>query len=183
MTEFVDACRQEWKRLGVPDPVANEMAADLDADLDEAQADGVAAEEVLGSSAFDPRSFAAEWATARGVVPAPAPVTTLVEDRHAEPDRNRRNRTLAVTAATAAIVLAFIGLALAVRHRGSVAVARVVRPFPKFFPPGVAKFPGPFVDHGGGHDFHGLGVLLFLAVVAGLIAAAVYWSRKVRTNH
>ena len=34
MSEFVDECRREWHRLGVPDPVANEMAADLTADLD-----------------------------------------------------------------------------------------------------------------------------------------------------
>jgi hypothetical protein len=36
VTEFVDECRSEWKRLGVPDAVANEMAADLAADLQEA---------------------------------------------------------------------------------------------------------------------------------------------------
>ena len=36
MIEFVEECRQEWKRLRVPDPVANEMAADLEADLKEA---------------------------------------------------------------------------------------------------------------------------------------------------
>ena len=33
MSQFVEECRREWKRLGVPDPVANEMAADLAADL------------------------------------------------------------------------------------------------------------------------------------------------------
>jgi len=63
--EFVEECRQEWKRLRVPDPVANEMAADLEADLKEAEAEGASAEEVLGSGAFDPRSFAASWAAAR----------------------------------------------------------------------------------------------------------------------
>jgi hypothetical protein len=67
--EFVEECRREWRRLRVPEPVANEMAADLEADLDEAAAEGVAAEEVLGSSAFDPRSFAARWAAERGVLP------------------------------------------------------------------------------------------------------------------
>jgi hypothetical protein len=68
--EFVDACRREWRRLGVPEPAANEMAADLAADLKEAEQDGVTAEEVLGSGAFDPRAFAASWATERGLVPA-----------------------------------------------------------------------------------------------------------------
>jgi hypothetical protein len=71
VSEFVDACRREWRRLGVPEPAANEMAADLAADLKEAEQDGVAAEEVLGSGAFDPRAFAASWASERGLVPTP----------------------------------------------------------------------------------------------------------------
>ncbi len=62
MNEFVDECRREWRRLGVPDPVANEMAADLTADLEEAEAEGGSPEDVLGNSAFDPRRFAAAWA-------------------------------------------------------------------------------------------------------------------------
>jgi hypothetical protein len=71
VSEFVDACRREWRRLGVPEPAANEMAADLAADLKEAEQDGVTAEEVLGSGAFDPRAFAASWASERGLVPTP----------------------------------------------------------------------------------------------------------------
>src|SRR6266496_4366597 len=73
MNEFVEECRSEWKRLGVPDPVANEMAADLTADLNEAEKEGVSAEEVLGTSAFDPRSFASAWAAERGIVERPSP--------------------------------------------------------------------------------------------------------------
>jgi hypothetical protein len=69
---FVKRCRREWKRLRVPDAVANEMAADLDADLREAAADGASPEEVLGSGYFDARSFAASWAAERGVIPAPS---------------------------------------------------------------------------------------------------------------
>ncbi len=69
MKRFVDECRREWKRLRVADPVADEMAADLVADLEEAEAEGVTPEEVLGSGASDPRSFAASWATERGVIP------------------------------------------------------------------------------------------------------------------
>ncbi|MGD0394792.1 MAG: hypothetical protein ABSC41_19375 [Acidimicrobiales bacterium] len=77
MSEFVDECRREWRRLGVPDPVANEMAADLTADLEEAEAEGGSPEDVLGNSAFDPRRFAAAWAVARGVTAPPAPERRL----------------------------------------------------------------------------------------------------------
>src|SRR5580658_3126108 len=73
MSEFVEECRREWRRLGVPDPVANEMAADLAADLDEAEAEGGSPEDVLGNAAFDPRRFAASWAAARGVTGSPVP--------------------------------------------------------------------------------------------------------------
>jgi hypothetical protein len=66
MTAYVEECRQEWKRLGVPDLLAEEMAADLEADLAEAEADGVSATEMLGES--DPRRFAATWAGERGLV-------------------------------------------------------------------------------------------------------------------
>jgi hypothetical protein len=68
VNEFVEECRREWKRLGVPDPVASEMAADLEADLAEAAADGASPEDVLGTSAFDATSFAAGWAAERGVI-------------------------------------------------------------------------------------------------------------------
>ena len=71
MTAFVEECRREWKRLGVPDSLAEEMAAELEADLAEAEADGVSAAEILGES--DPRRFARTWATERGLVPEPQP--------------------------------------------------------------------------------------------------------------
>jgi hypothetical protein len=66
VNEFVEECRREWRRLRVPDPIANEMAADLAADLKEAESEGVSPEEVLGSGSTDPRSFAASWAAERG---------------------------------------------------------------------------------------------------------------------
>ena len=72
MSDFVEQCRREWRRLGVPDHLAEEMAADLASDLREAEADGISAEELLGRSAADPRSFAASWAAERGIVPEPA---------------------------------------------------------------------------------------------------------------
>jgi hypothetical protein len=71
MTAYVEECRQEWKRLGVPDLLAEEMAAELESDLAEAQADGVSATEILGES--DPRRFAANWARERGLVSEPPP--------------------------------------------------------------------------------------------------------------
>jgi hypothetical protein len=71
VTAFVEECRREWKRLGVPDLLADEMASDLDADLVEAQADGVSTAEFLGES--DPRRFAATLASERGLVAESAP--------------------------------------------------------------------------------------------------------------
>ena len=71
MPTFVDECRYEWKRLGVPASLAEEMAAELEADLAEAEADGVPAAQLLGES--DPRRFAANWARERGLVSEPAP--------------------------------------------------------------------------------------------------------------
>ena len=71
MSEFVEQCRAEWRRLGVADPLAEEMAVDLASDLEEAEAVGVSAVDYLGRSLSDPRSFAASWASERGIVPAP----------------------------------------------------------------------------------------------------------------
>jgi hypothetical protein len=71
VNDFVEQCRREWKRLRVPDELANEMAADLAADLHEAEVEGAAVEEVLGSGATDARSFAASWAAERAVIPPP----------------------------------------------------------------------------------------------------------------
>lgn len=68
MSDFVEQCGREWKRLGVPDWIAEEMAADLTSDIRDAEADGISVEELLGSSASDPRAFAASWATERGIV-------------------------------------------------------------------------------------------------------------------
>jgi hypothetical protein len=96
MSDFVEQCRREWRRLGVPDPLAEEMAADLAADLREAEAEGVSADELLGSSAFDPRSFAASWAAERGIIPVP-------------PSRgNARRRPLVLAAFTALAAIALI---------------------------------------------------------------------------
>lgn len=65
MNEYVAECRREWTRLGVSNAMADEMAAELEADLDEAPS----LDEVLGSDAADARAFARRWAHERGVVP------------------------------------------------------------------------------------------------------------------
>ena len=100
MSEFVEQCRREWRRLGVADPLAEEMAADLASDLEEAEAEGVSAAEYLGSSASDPRSFAASWASERGIIPAPP-----------DPEKGRR-RPLALVAFTALAAITVIVAAL-----------------------------------------------------------------------
>jgi hypothetical protein len=110
MNQFVEECRREWKRLGVPDPVANEMAADLEADLAEAEADGTSAEEVLGTGVFDAPSFAATWAAERGVIPAPAPSGPAT--------RARRSRMVYAIAGFALVAL--VGAVLALLPQPSV---------------------------------------------------------------
>jgi len=184
VSEFVDQCRREWSRLGVPDPAANEMAADLEADLAEAAAEGASQEEVLGSGAFDPRSFAAAWAAERGLVQPPRPAPTVPP---------RRSRVAAVAVAFA--LIAIIGLVLTVFAVGAssvrVAVASVGRPgqrvvVPPWFrvvsPPtvgpraGVVKPPGARVVVGGGSpiDFRPVGMLLLLVGLVGLVATLLY---------
>jgi hypothetical protein len=68
VSHFVSECREEWKRLGVPRRVADDMAAELETDLQEAAAEGASIEDVLGPDAADPRSFALAWAGERGVI-------------------------------------------------------------------------------------------------------------------
>jgi hypothetical protein len=163
VNDFVEECRREWRRLRVPDRVANEMAADLKADLDEAEAEGASPEAVLGSEAFDPRSFAASWAAERGVVgPLPARVDRLP----------RRSRLLAGIGVSA--IVALIGVVLvSVRAGVSVAVAQARPAFR--FPPSPVGVPQGSVVHS--HAvFPTVGLLLLLLGVAGAILALVYWS-------
>jgi len=99
VNDFVEQCRREWKRLGVPDSVAEEMAAELAADLNEAEADGISARELLGNAATDPRSFAASWADERAVIP------------HAGSTAGLPGRTL-ILAAIAALTITAVGAGL-----------------------------------------------------------------------
>src|SRR6516165_8945311 len=101
MSSFVDECRKEWSRLGVPEAEANEMAGDLEADLAEAKAEGVSPEEVLGNGYFNPKSFAASWAASRGFVRPTRPARGTIQVR-----------TL-VLALGALVAAAFVALGLA----------------------------------------------------------------------
>jgi hypothetical protein len=179
VNEFIDECRREWRRLGVPDAVANEMAADLTADLDEAAAEGGTPEDVLGNSAFDPRRFASAWAVARGVTGPPSPDVPT-----------RRRPPVAIVLAVLAAVLALgAGLIVAAGTRGhsfSVAVHSAVAGPGQFriFPPGGPQqvIPGPFGRaivgvQAGGVEVHPLALLLLVVLGLGLgVLAVVCWT-------
>jgi hypothetical protein len=175
VSDFVEECRREWRRLGVPDPVANEMAADLTVDLEEAEAEGGSPEDVLGNSAFDPRRFAAAWAAARGVTSAPAPY---------RPPLWRTPIAIALSVVVGVLTIG-AGLALLVGH-GSTSVAfatRRVAAVPgsiRLFAPGTGRIvgPPPFVGTEiAGVDVHPLALILFIVGVLALALLAVwYWS-------
>jgi hypothetical protein len=171
VNDFVEECRREWQRLRVPDRVANEMAADLRADLDEAEAEGASPEAVLGSEAFDPRSFAASWAQERGVVGSlPAQV-----------DRRLRPSRLLVGIGVSALVV-LIGVALASAREGASVAAQVQPAFS--FPPSPLGLPEGSVVHTHAVFFPTIGLLFVLMGVVGAIAALVYWSPwTIRVDH
>ena len=166
MSEFVERCRREWSRLGVPDPIADEMAADLASDLREAEADGVSAEELLGSGAFDPASFAAAWASERGLVARPP----------SDGARRRKPLSLVAFTATSAIALLVAGVLLLTGEPKLTLRARVSRP------PGLV---GPLP--GGAAHVHSTSasapvewIFLVLAIVALGFAARLWagWRRS-----
>jgi hypothetical protein len=160
MSDFVEQCRGEWKRLGVPDPVAEEMAADLVSDLREAAAEGVSAEELLGSSASDPRSFAASWAAERGVIPAPS----------SRGKRRHRPTVLVAFTALAAFMVIVTSLLLATGEPKLSLAASRSTPF------GTSRSVVHSVSAAAPIEW----ILLFLAVVALGFAAWLWsgWSRS-----
>jgi hypothetical protein len=109
VSDFVEECRREWKRLRVPAGPAEEMADDLAADLHEAEAEGAFPEEVLGDGAADPRAFAAAWARERGLV------------RPRWSDRLRTRQTLVAGVALVALLAvgAVLGSILSSSHPSS----------------------------------------------------------------
>lgn len=168
MSDFVQQCRGEWKRLGVPDPVANEMAADLAADLAEAQREGVSAEEVLGTSAFDPRSFATSWAAERGIIPS-------------APHHKSASRKPVILAALATLtVIGLIGAALIALRVHSESVAMAPQPRVPLAPPAP---PRGLVLHGGPLAADALAWILLLTVgIIAVIVAVWLWSRWARSR-
>ena len=155
MNDFVEECRREWRRLRVPDPVANEMAADLQADLDEAEAEGASAESVLGAAAFDARSFAASWAAERGFVEQPPP---------------RRRPSPLLMGIAVFVLVAVVGFAL-VSVRAGTSVAR------------GGPADSPVVLHPVSTTLPEVGVILVLVGIAGVLLALVYWSPWVVRIH
>lgn len=173
MSDFVEQCRHEWRRLGVPDPLAEEMAVDLASDLREAEADGVSTEELLGSSALDPRSFAASWAAERGIIPVP-------------PSRGKARRRPVVLAAFTALAAIALIVAALLLLTGQPKVTLVTSgTAPPHVPPPTAA---PSVLPGPGHQVLRTSastpvewILLVLAIVA-LGFAAWLWSSRGRSR-
>jgi hypothetical protein len=169
MSDFVAQCRREWKRLGVADPVAKEMAAELASDLAEAKADGLSADELLGSSASDPRSFAASWAAERGAIPA----------QPSKPNVRRRPLTVIAFTLLAAIPVVVVVLQLlqsgpAAAPLGTEQPPHTVSPPPGFHLP---SNPGQPTNTSAPVDL----IVLSLAILA-LALAAWLWSNRRRSR-
>jgi uncharacterized membrane protein len=189
VNEFIGECRKEWQRLGVPDPVANEMAADLTADIDEAEAEGGSAEDVLGNSLFDPQHFAASWAEARGVTSTPSTPSTP----STAPRRSLSRRQIAAAALAAlAVVLVMGALVLGIGHQSAsvaMSVRKILGPGSVHWfgagpatPPARVFVSGPSfaVGHGPGPAIVAVGLLLAGVVVLGL--AVFYWAPWARRH-
>ncbi len=178
MSQFVDECRREWKRLNVADAVANEMAAELEADLRDAETDGLSPEDVLGDGVFDPRSFAAGWASERGVIPPPA----------APAPRSHRPLVAAVIGALA-IVTCFAGIAvLTARPTKQVTIASPFRvaahrlvlpgtqaPLPRIFFTPPRPVPVGLVTSG--LDLQPVGWILLAIGLVGIVVSILVWGR------
>jgi hypothetical protein len=156
MSKFVDECVKE-----------------LEADLTEAENDGASPEEVLGNAVFDPRSFAASWAIARGFVRRTPSVLATTR---------RAKWTIAFSAAASVLALLLGLLVLAgngVRQSAAVQIVRrsiyargrvrilmtphrVVLPRPPFLGPGGRLFVAPLPP-----PLHVLGWVLLLVGVIG----------------
>jgi hypothetical protein len=171
MNDFVEQCRREWRRLGVPDRQAEEMATDLASDLGEAEADGVSAEELLGQSVFDPPSFAATWAAERGLIPIPP-----------SPGPARRRPLVLVAFTILAAVTMVVAAVLLIT--GEPRAAIVASKSPHLTPPAAGSVvpPGPSRTVLGQANASAPveWILLFLAIVALGFAAWLWtnWGRS-----
>lgn len=175
VNEFVEQCRREWKRLGVPNGIADEMAAELTADLDE----GVSPEDVLGADAADARSFAAAWAAERDVVP-----------------RRRKAMRIGVLAAVTALVLVVIaGALLALLASPSEGARLSIQATPHMFTGPQRVWVGPparqtivatppavtpplfrlTTRSDTGPDERTVGFVLLIVGATGLVIATIFW--------
>jgi len=169
VNEFVEECRREWRRLRVPEPIANEMAADLAADLEEAAAEGASPEDVLGSAAFDARAFAASWAAARG----------LGEPARSGTRTSGRRATLAAIAVLLAVAVSG-ALLTAFGSSSDSVIAPVLQTLPQAAAPPTgdwkpvpgARFEAYYVP---GKDGVAVGAVLLLVGLGGAAVIAVSW--------
>jgi hypothetical protein len=202
VNQFIEECRREWKRLRVPDQVANEMAADLAADLEEAEADGASPEDVLGSGAADARSFATSWAAERGVIPPPPWTARLPR------------RSLMLTAIAALTVITAIGAALVIFASPHAAPTAAIAVPPEF---AASRAPAPIATihvppppifagaraplavwikrdgrgvvlaqaNGSGVEINTVGSILLIVGIAGIILSMLFlfWSSRTRPGH
>ena len=155
--------------------VSNEMAADLTADLAEAEAEGASPEEVLGNGVFDARSFAASWAIERGIIRSSPRVVGAIR---------RPAWTLVVSVAVSLFVTAAGLVLLGGLHRSSVAMAAVRRSItlpgfgPRFGPRHVTMVGPPLPGHLmflENNTLHPLGLALFAAGLIGLGLTLWLW--------
>lgn len=167
MNEFIDECRREWKRLGVPDEYANEMAADLELDLHEAQADGLTTVEVFGPAALDPRSFADDWASAQGVIPSASRNNVRWQRRW------KQLRFARLVPLAASVLAVSTGAAIATQRPTWRQFLGL--PHLRFMGNAQAFAPGPPVDV----PLLKIGTLVLLLGVIGLLANSAYllWAR------
>jgi hypothetical protein len=153
VNNFVDECRREWRRLRVPGHIADEMAAELAADLEEG-----APEDVLGSDWLDARAFAARWAAERGVA------------------RSRRTGRLLVLAATLALVaVAAVGAALTRTATSTASATPVVHMDGDSIwvtAPEMRSQPPRFQENSGGAS-HTIGWALLIAGLGGIALLAL----------
>jgi hypothetical protein len=166
VSQFVVECRKEWKRLGVPEAAANEMAADLEVDLAEAKADGASPEEVLGNGYFDAKSFAASWAVAKGVAAEAPHSPAMVQVR-------ARTLTLAASALFSLVVMA-VGLLLLVGRRASAVSVSAIGARPGFPRPGPGVFVHRFFS-GPGIGVNPVGWVILLLGLLGLVVTLCMW--------
>lgn len=160
------------------------MAADLAADLAEAEADGASPEELLGSGASDPRSFAAAWAAGRGVIP-PQSLPVRVRGR------------MSIPAAIAALtIVAAVGAALVIfaSPDASAAVAATRLPPLSAYPTKAAVARQTWViakargsvwvteapAHASGVDIHRVGSVRLIVGILGAILSVpfLFWSSR-----